>query len=100
MMGLVRKIRPELLFFTWTNSERFGAAEPLSAGQFRSIVVAPLIARFGIYQCLEVASPVGIPDDFILVTNPEHIQHPCHVAWRKQNRIGVVFRQRNRPMRG
>jgi PilZ domain len=41
---------------------------------------------------LEVVSPVGIPDDFTLVIRPDQTQHLCRVAWRRQNRIGVVFK--------
>jgi hypothetical protein len=43
--------------------------------------------------CLEVVSPIGIPDRFILLVRSgkaEH-RHSCHVAWRKENRIGVAF---------
>ena len=41
--------------------------------------------------CLEVGEPFGIPDDFILVIESDHAQRPCHVAWRREKRIGVVF---------
>jgi hypothetical protein len=40
---------------------------------------------------LDVASPLGIPDDFVLVTGDDLIQHPCHVIWRSDKRIGVAF---------
>lgn len=39
--------------------------------------------------CLEVTSPFGIPDDFTLVIENDHIQRPCHVSWRKDTRLGV-----------
>jgi hypothetical protein len=42
--------------------------------------------------CLEVASPLGIPDDFELLISANHVTHPCHVAWRSEHRIGVAFR--------
>ena len=42
--------------------------------------------------CLEVASQVGIPDDFVLVVEVDHIKQPCHVIWRKPTRMGVAFR--------
>jgi PilZ domain len=42
--------------------------------------------------CIEVANSVGIPDDFDLTIEPEHINRPCHVAWRSEHRIGVAFR--------
>jgi hypothetical protein len=41
--------------------------------------------------CLEVASPLGIPDDFTLVIESDHVQRPCRVAWRQQKRIGITF---------
>ena len=41
--------------------------------------------------CLEVASPIGIPDDFTLVVEVDHLQQPCHVIWRTATRMGVSF---------
>jgi hypothetical protein len=41
--------------------------------------------------CLEVASQVGIPDDFVLVVSAEHLKLACHVIWRTATRIGVAF---------
>ena len=41
---------------------------------------------------LEVASPVGIPDQFNLLISGEHTGYRCQVAWRKEKRIGVAFR--------
>ena len=40
---------------------------------------------------LEVVSPVGIPDDFTLVIESDHVLRQCHVRWRTGNRIGVTF---------
>jgi hypothetical protein len=40
---------------------------------------------------LEVSSPVGIPDQFVLVVPAEESRHRCSVVWRKERRIGVVF---------
>jgi len=42
--------------------------------------------------CLQVESPVGIPDDFVLVIGSDHAAHPCHVIWRIGTRLGVEFR--------
>ena len=39
---------------------------------------------------LDVASPVGIPDEFTLVIEGL-LRRACHVAWRKSGRIGVKF---------
>ena len=41
--------------------------------------------------CLDVASPLGIPDDFILLIGSEQVQHRCHITWRREKRIGVDF---------
>ena len=41
---------------------------------------------------LEVASQVGIPDDFTLVIEIDHLKQPCHVIWRTATRMGVEFR--------
>jgi hypothetical protein len=38
---------------------------------------------------LDVTTPVGIPAEFTLVTDGSHLR--CHVVWRKEKRIGVIF---------
>lgn len=40
---------------------------------------------------LLVVSPVGIPDEFILVIKPEMIRRSCRVIWRSADKIGVRF---------
>ncbi len=40
---------------------------------------------------LEVASPLGIPEDMTLIVPVDHRKHHCHVVWRKEKRIGVAF---------
>ena len=41
---------------------------------------------------LEVASQIGIPDDFVLVIEADHLRQQCHVIWRAASRLGVEFR--------
>jgi len=41
--------------------------------------------------CLEVASQVGIPNEFVLVVDIDHVKMPCHVIWRTATRLGVEF---------
>lgn len=41
--------------------------------------------------CLEVETPVGIPDDFTLLMKPAQTKRNCHVAWRSARKIGVEF---------
>lgn len=42
--------------------------------------------------CVEVATSVGIPDDFDLTIAADHMNRSCHVTWRSEHRIGVAFR--------
>ena len=42
--------------------------------------------------CLEVASHIGIPDDFVLLVGYDHLRADCHVIWRSDKRMGVTFR--------
>lgn len=48
--------------------------------------------------CLDVASPFGIPDDFILAIESDRLRQPCHVIWRNGNRMGVEFRAADAPI--
>jgi PilZ domain-containing protein len=41
--------------------------------------------------CLDVVSPLGIPDDFELVIGEDHSHQPCHVIWRSEKHIGIAF---------
>jgi hypothetical protein len=40
---------------------------------------------------LEVVTPLFIPDHFTLFVPSEQLKRPCHIAWRKEKRIGVRF---------
>jgi hypothetical protein len=40
---------------------------------------------------LDVASPVGIPSEITLNIVSSHERQSCHIVWRKEKRIGVVF---------
>jgi hypothetical protein len=41
--------------------------------------------------CLEVANQIGIPNDFVLMVETDHMKAPCHVIWRTATRLGVAF---------
>jgi hypothetical protein len=41
--------------------------------------------------CLEVASPIGIPESFVLTLNKDQTTKPCRVIWRTSRRLGVTF---------
>jgi hypothetical protein len=47
--------------------------------------------------CLEVASQLGIPDEFVLVVEIDHVKAPCHVIWRTATRLGVAFNTQEQP---
>lgn len=40
---------------------------------------------------LNVASPVGIPDKFLLIVRSDDSARQCIVVWRKEKQIGVAF---------
>jgi hypothetical protein len=41
--------------------------------------------------CIEVGSPLGIPESFNLVIASDHVTRPCRIMWRSDRRIGVAF---------
>lgn len=41
--------------------------------------------------CLEVVSQIGIPDEFVLVIDNDHLKKTCRVIWRTATRMGVNF---------
>jgi hypothetical protein len=47
--------------------------------------------------CLQVASPLGIPDTFNLVMVGGQITRPCRLVWRKEKEIGVEFADADLP---
>ena len=40
---------------------------------------------------LDVSSPVGIPDEFVLLIPSDALRFACRVVWRKAERIGIRF---------
>ncbi len=40
---------------------------------------------------LEVATPAGIPERFILDVPGDGLHLPCRLVWHKERRIGVTF---------
>jgi hypothetical protein len=46
---------------------------------------------------LEVASQIGIPDDFVLWIEFDELTQPCHVIWRTATRLGVKFNTQAQP---
>lgn len=41
--------------------------------------------------CLEVANQIGVPEQFELLIESDHLRQNCRVAWRREKRIGVEF---------
>ena len=41
--------------------------------------------------CVEIASHIGIPNEFTLVIQSDQFTRSCRVTWRANNRIGVAF---------
>jgi hypothetical protein len=42
--------------------------------------------------CLQVESPLGIPNEFDLISDADAGRRHCKVVWRSEKRIGVAFR--------
>jgi hypothetical protein len=40
---------------------------------------------------LDIASPIGLPDDFTLVIEVDHFKRHCHTIWGHDGRLGVAF---------
>jgi PilZ domain-containing protein len=40
---------------------------------------------------LDVASPIGLPQDFTLVIETDHFRRHCHAVWGHDKRLGVTF---------
>lgn len=40
---------------------------------------------------LDVTSPIGIPQVFVLIIEADNSARQCRVVWRKEHRIGVTF---------
>lgn len=43
---------------------------------------------------LSVSSPLGIPDDFILVIPGDHFEMPCHVTGKSEHAVEISFTKR------
>ena len=41
--------------------------------------------------CIEVDSPIRIPESFTFITGGDNIRRSCRVIWRLGKRIGVAF---------
>lgn len=41
--------------------------------------------------CVEIESPFGIPETFILAISGERDLHHCKVAWKGGKRMGIAF---------
>src|ERR1044071_9712094 len=41
--------------------------------------------------CLDVASQIGIPDEFTLLVEHEQLKKKCRVIWRNPTRLSVEF---------
>ena len=61
--------------------------------EFSGRTVNCLICNMSISgAALDVTDPLGIPDRFNLFFKAEAgAEFPCHVIWRKDERIGVAF---------
>jgi hypothetical protein len=47
--------------------------------------------HLGHRAALDVVTPLFIPDRFTLINPTDQLKRPCHVAWRRERRIGIAF---------
>jgi hypothetical protein len=40
---------------------------------------------------IDVVSPVGLPESFVLVIETDHFSRHCHSVWSRNKQIGVAF---------
>jgi len=41
--------------------------------------------------CIEVTDPLEIPDALTLFIESDNFLRRCHIGWRKEKRIGLIF---------
>ena len=46
--------------------------------------------------CLQLPSPVGVPNRFEVMIGPDNAPRPCQLIWRSANQIGIAFTLRLR----
>jgi hypothetical protein len=75
-----------------TGSPRVGACsrpEPSSSAAAGIDCTVKNLSDTG--AALEVLSPLYVPDRFTLVVPTDQLKRRCHVVWRRERRIGIVF---------
>jgi len=40
---------------------------------------------------IDIATPVGVPERFLLVIEADQFMRRCHAVWSNERRIGVAF---------
>jgi len=40
---------------------------------------------------IDVANPVGLPENFVLMIESDHFSRHCHSVWSRDKQIGVAF---------
>ena len=40
---------------------------------------------------IDIVTPIGLPETFILVIAADHFMRRCHAVWSSERRIGVAF---------
>lgn len=71
--------------------ERTLKAGKIAFNHDSSVIDCVIRNRSATGACLQVESPLGVPDRFDLVLEADHARKPCRVIWRGQKRIGVAF---------
>jgi predicted small secreted protein len=69
----------------------FKAAKLTLAGCLTVDGIARDLSNHG--ACLQLASTVGLPDEFDLTFDTGCTLRRCHIVWQSPNNVGVLFEQ-------
>jgi hypothetical protein len=59
--------------------------------QRRSVIDCTVRNLSTVGACLNVASTLGIPENFEVLFDVDTVPRPCHMVWHKEKQIGIEF---------
>jgi len=59
--------------------------------QRRSVIDCTVRNLSAVGACLNVASTLGIPENFEVLLDVDTVPRACHVVWHKEKQLGVEF---------
>lgn len=74
-------------------ARRFRVSKPATIGIGKTAIRCVVCDLSTTGAAIDVESRADIPDKFMLLIPEDKLELLCHVAWRKDYRIGVAFEQ-------